>query len=120
MNGKINSTFLTVRAGRINSITPLRSGNIEVEFEDIDKDTILKTVMDNMKPETFARSAGDYEMADAYKYVCAMKRHLELYEPETIGLEPPSVYDIIFDMSDEDKQELTNYLFERYAVGEHA
>lgn len=120
MKGKINSSFLTIRAGRINSIKPVYGGDIEVEFEDIDSDTIFKTVMDNMKPETFACSVGDFSLADAYKYVCAMKRHLELYEPETIGLEPPSVYDLICDMSDEDKQELTNYLFERYAVGGHA
>ncbi len=120
MNGQTNSSFLTITAGRINSISPAYGGGIEVEFEDIDEDSILETVMNNMKPETFVKGRGDYELKDVYKYVCAMKRHLELYEPETIGLEPPSVYDIIFDMSDEDKQELTNHLFERYAVGEHA
>jgi hypothetical protein len=119
MNGQINSSFLTIRAGRINSITT-NGGDVRVEFEDVDNETLLKTVMDNVTPSTFVSGYGDYEVADVYKYVCKMKRHLELYEPSTIGLEPPSLYDFIFEMSEEDQQELTNYLFERYAVGEHA
>lgn len=111
---KVNSSFLTVVAGRINSIKPTHNGDIEVEFEDIDSDTILKTVMQNIKPETFVESAGDQSLADVYKYICAMKKHLERYEPETIGLEAPGIYDIISEMDEEEHHVLRDYLLEQF------
>jgi hypothetical protein len=111
---KFNTTFLRVQAERINSLVSDRHQNLTVEFEGIIADNLFDHIARNITPITFRSGCDDSKLC--YEYVCDLKRDFEeSYEPEYIGLKK-GIYDMIFDMTEQEKQQLETYLKERTAT----